>query len=47
MKNSERDRIIRILQVLVLIDNQEITKYTLESLIEELEDAKSKSKLPK
>lgn len=47
MKDAEREKIIRVLKVLLVIDNQEITKYTIESLIEELEDALSKNKSSK
>lgn len=44
MKDAEREKIIRILKVLLVIDDQEITKYTIESLIEELEDVLRKGK---
>lgn len=44
MKDAEREKIIRILKVLLVIDDQEITRYTIESLIEELEDVLRKGK---
>lgn len=39
MNNRERKRIIEVLKVLLKIDNIEIIKYTVESLIEELEES--------
>lgn len=47
MKVSEREKIIRVLKILLVIDDQEITKYTIESLIEELEESMPKQKTPK
>lgn len=38
MGNSKRHNIIRILKILLVIDNPEIIKYSLESLIEDLEE---------
>lgn len=39
--NYDRDNLILILKVLLTIDDIDIIKYTIESLIEELEDKKS------
>ncbi|HLG27099.1 MAG TPA: hypothetical protein VI423_04880 [Paenisporosarcina sp.] len=42
MNNVEREKIIRVLKVLLVIDDPEIIRFTIESLIEELEEATSK-----
>lgn len=42
MNNSKLQKIIRVLKVLLIIDDPEIVKFTIESLIEELEESTSK-----
>ncbi len=44
MGNSQRQKIIRVLRVLLIIDDPEIIRYTIESLVEELEEKDSKNK---
>lgn len=44
MNNAEREKIIRVLKVLLVIDDPEIVRFTIESLIEELEENLFKKK---
>lgn len=44
MTSSEREKVIKVLKVLLAINDFEIVKYTLESLVEELEDNQKKIK---
>jgi len=39
MQTAEKIRIIKVLKVLLTIDDPEIIKFTIESLIEDLEDS--------
>lgn len=41
-KISEKQHLIEMLKILLEIDDIEIIKYTLESIIEDLEDSKKK-----
>lgn len=47
MSNAERQKIIRVLKVLLVLDDIEIVRCTIESLIEELDEACNKKKGPK
>lgn len=44
MGKLEREKVIRVLRVLLVMDDEEIIRYTIESLIEELEDNAFKKK---
>lgn len=47
MNNAERQKVIRVLKVLLILDDPEIIRCTIESLIEELDEASFKKKGPK
>ena len=44
MNNAMREKVIRVLKVLLTLDDPEVVRFTIESLIEQLEEDNSKRK---
>ena len=45
MKDTERQKVIKILKLLLTIDDKEVTKCTIESLLEELKENSTKKSI--